>query len=82
MSTQWLAAAGPCFSSGALVSSTNKTDCHNIQVQCNWNIVESGVKHHNPNPVICSTKMKNQHFWTVKPKTNRKILERLIQAPQ
>ena len=26
---QWLA-AGQCFSPGTLVSSTNKTDCHNI----------------------------------------------------
>jgi hypothetical protein len=34
-------AAGLWFSPGTLVSSINKTD-HN------WNIVESGVKHHNP----------------------------------
>jgi len=27
------------------VSSTNKTDCH-----INWNVAESGIKHHNPNP--------------------------------
>ena len=27
---QWLAAGWPWFSSGTLVSSTNKTDCHNI----------------------------------------------------
>ena len=31
-----------------LVSFTNKTDRHDI----NWNIVESGIKHHNPNPKI------------------------------
>jgi hypothetical protein len=30
---------------GYSVSSTNKTDRHNIT-----NVVESGVKHHNPNP--------------------------------
>jgi hypothetical protein len=40
---QWLA-AGRWFSLGTPVSSTNKTD-----TQYNWNIVESGVKHHNPN---------------------------------
>ena len=34
---------GRWFSLGTLVSSTNNTDRH-------WNIVESGVKHHNPNP--------------------------------
>jgi hypothetical protein len=38
---QWLA-AGLWFSPG---SSTNKTARHNIT-----NIVESGIKHHNPNP--------------------------------
>ena len=38
---QWLA-AGRWFSLGTLISSTNKTDCHDI--------VESGIKHHNPNP--------------------------------
>ena len=32
---------GQWFSLGTLISSTNKTD--------RWNIVESGVKHHNPN---------------------------------
>jgi hypothetical protein len=31
---------------GTLVSSTNKTDRHHIAE----NIVESGDKHHNPNP--------------------------------
>jgi hypothetical protein len=34
-------AAGLWFSPGSLVSSTNKTDSHDI--------VEIGVKHHNPN---------------------------------
>ena len=34
------------FSPGTPVSSTNKTDHHNITVQ---NIVESGIKHYNPN---------------------------------
>ena len=40
-----LFAAGLCFffSPGTLVSTTHKTDFHN------WNIVESGIKHHNPN---------------------------------
>ena len=37
----WLA-AGQCFSPGTPVSSTNKTEKYN------WNIVESGVKHHKP----------------------------------
>jgi len=40
---QWLA-AGRWFSPGTPVSSNNKTDRHDI----NWNIVESGVKQHNP----------------------------------
>ena len=39
---QWLA-AGQWFSPGTLVSSTNKTDRHDI--------TESGIKHHNPKPV-------------------------------
>jgi hypothetical protein len=34
------------FSPGIPVSSTNKTYRHDIS----WNIVESGIKHHNPNP--------------------------------
>jgi hypothetical protein len=34
-------ATGWWFSKGTPVSSTNKTDCHD-----NWNIVESGIKHH------------------------------------
>jgi hypothetical protein len=33
---------------GTPVSSTNKTD-HDI-TENNWNIVESGAKHYNPNP--------------------------------
>ena len=37
---------GRWFSYGILVFSTNKNDRHNIA----QNIVESGVKHHNPNP--------------------------------
>ena len=41
---QWLA-AGRWFSPGTRVSSTNKT----YQPRYNWNFVESGVKHHNPN---------------------------------
>jgi hypothetical protein len=41
---QWLA-TGRCFFLGILVSSTNK----NWQPRYNWNIVESGVKHYNPN---------------------------------
>jgi len=36
------------FLQGIPVSSTDKADRHDIH--CNWNIVESGVKHDNPNP--------------------------------
>jgi cobalamin-dependent methionine synthase I len=36
--------AGQWFSSGTLVSSTNKTDLHDITD----NFVESSVKHHKP----------------------------------
>ena len=43
---QWFA-IGRWFSPGPTVSSTNKTR----QPRYNWNIVESGVKHHNPNPI-------------------------------
>jgi hypothetical protein len=43
---QWLASVR-WFSPGTPVSSTNKTDCHDISY---WNIVESVVKHHNLNP--------------------------------
>jgi hypothetical protein len=32
------------FEMTSKVSSTNNTDCHDI----NWKIVESGIKHHNP----------------------------------
>ena len=35
------------FSLGTLVSFTNKTYCQDV----NWNIVESGVKHHSPSPL-------------------------------
>ena len=42
---QWLV-AGQWFSSSTPVSSTNKT----CPPRCNWNIAESGVKHHKPNP--------------------------------
>ena len=38
--------AGQWFSPGTSVSSTNKTDHHDINI----NIVESGIKHHKPNP--------------------------------
>ena len=41
---QWLF-AGRWFSPGILVSSDNKTDCHDISN--NWNIVQSGVLHQN-----------------------------------
>ena len=40
---QWLA-TGQWFSQCTPVSSTNKTDRHYIY------LVESGIKHHNPNP--------------------------------
>jgi hypothetical protein len=36
------------LSPGTLVSSTNKTDCHDI-TRYNWNSVESGIKYHKPN---------------------------------
>ena len=42
----WLA-ADLWFSPGTPVSSTNKTDRHDIT-----EIVESGVKHHKPSPTI------------------------------
>ena len=42
-----LLAAGRWFSP---VSSNNKTDRHDI---INWSILESGIKHHNPNPTSC-----------------------------
>jgi hypothetical protein len=47
-------AAGRWFS---LLSFTNKTDRHNIT-----NIVESGVKHHNPNPLLSITYILNNSY--------------------
>ena len=44
---QWLA-TGRWYSLGTIIPSANKTDSQDK----NRNIVESGVKHHNPNPVI------------------------------
>jgi hypothetical protein len=41
---QWLA-AGRWFSLSTPIFSTNKTES-----RYNWNIVESGVKHHDPKP--------------------------------
>ena len=41
--------AGQWFSLSYLVSSTNKTDRHNITV---INIVESGIKHHKPTYIL------------------------------
>ena len=47
-------ATGRWFSPGILVSSINKTDCHDItEIQC---IVESGVKHQNPNTDLSDIK--------------------------
>jgi hypothetical protein len=43
---QWLA-TGQWYSPDTPVSSTNKTDRHDVN---NWNSVESGIKHNNPNP--------------------------------
>jgi hypothetical protein len=39
------------YSLGAPVSSTNKTDCHNI-AEILLKAPLSGVKHHNPNPTL------------------------------
>ena len=39
-----------------LIYFTNKTDRHDIEI---WNIVESGVHHHNPNP------LHNMHAWNM-----------------
>jgi hypothetical protein len=36
----------------SVVFSTNKTDCHDITEN---NIVESGIKHHNPHALIFNT---------------------------
>jgi hypothetical protein len=44
---QWLA-AGQGFSPSTLVSSAKKKQTPRY----NWNIVESGIKHHNPNPQV------------------------------
>jgi hypothetical protein len=41
ISWQSVLLTGQCFSPGTPVSSTNKTDCHDI--------IESGIKHHKPN---------------------------------
>ena len=51
--SQWLA-AGQWFPHGTLVSSTNKTECHEIT-----DIFDSGIKHLNsyPNPPILSLKV-------------------------
>jgi hypothetical protein len=47
------------FSTGIPVASTNKTDCHDItEIWYSWNIVESGVKHHNPNTSVSNVKLK------------------------
>jgi hypothetical protein len=68
---QWLA-TGWWFSSGTPVSSKNKIDL----TRYNWNIVESGVKHHQTNKptdknillaaflvfLICSVTSKNNYF--------------------
>jgi hypothetical protein len=44
---QWLA-TGLWFSPGTPVSCTNE----NWLPRYNWNIVESDIKHHNPNPLL------------------------------
>jgi hypothetical protein len=46
---QWLV-TGQLFSPATPVSSTNKTDLHDIS-----EVVESGVKHHNPTPIYMLT---------------------------
>jgi hypothetical protein len=46
--------AGRLFSLGTQVSSTNKTDHHD-----NWNIVESGIKHHISNPILFYIRLEN-----------------------
>ena len=43
---QWLT-TGRWFSPGTLDSSTNKTDSHD-----NFNTLKSGIKHHNPKPLL------------------------------
>ena len=53
---QWLA-IGRCFSLGTPVSSTNKTE-----PWYNWNIVESGIKHHNPKLNHPSNVVQKLHY--------------------
>ena len=48
------------FSPGTPISSTNKTYIHDI-CSDNWNIVESGVKHHSPNPKPTITLTHHRH---------------------
>jgi hypothetical protein len=53
---QWFA-TGWWFSPGTLVSSTNKTDT----TRYTWNIIETGSKHCNPNPlktILCSRRAR------------------------
>ena len=57
---QWLA-AGQWFSPGTSVSSTNKTDPPYYY----WNIVESGIKHHNPNPPLDNVMSSRKRELTV-----------------
>ena len=58
---QWLA-TGQWFSLGTLVSSINKK-CPPLY---NWIIVESGVKHHNPNPQnVCPFNQSFYDFLTI-----------------
>ena len=53
---QWLA-TGQWFSPGLPVSSTTKTDRHDISY--NWNIIESGIKHHQTNKQTINIKNIN-----------------------
>jgi hypothetical protein len=59
---QWLA-TGRWFSLGATVSSINETDRSDIT------IVESGVKHHNPNPINTKVVIRSRNL-----KKNRKTM--------
>jgi hypothetical protein len=45
--------------SGTPVSSTNKTDSHDFD----WNIAESGVKHHKPKPKLLKVLMLNKNLF-------------------
>jgi len=54
---QWLA-IGLCFSLSMPVSSTNNTDGKRPLLY-NWNIVESGIKHHKSNQLY-----NNKHTWS------------------